>query len=95
MSQTISPAVPAVDRIKTIDETKFAKHYGSRQPSEAVASPIDIRCSVCNSGDVRRDACAAWNPERQTWELATVYDNATCCVCDDDATLIEVPLRAA
>ena len=47
-------------------------------------------CSTCGSDDVRRDADAAWNVDRQEWELCTVYDNASCEKCGGETRLMEV-----
>lgn len=54
---------------------------------------ITVHCATCGSEDVHRDAFASWNPETQEWELAAVYDSATCQTCDNDTTLTERPLR--
>jgi len=50
---------------------------------------IKIVCSECGSDDVRRDANASWNIEKQEWELCAVYDNGTCEACGEERTLDE------
>lgn len=54
---------------------------------------IKIVCSQCGSDDVRRDAYAAWSVEAQDWELSSVFDQGTCEVCGDEATLEEVEIE--
>ncbi len=48
-------------------------------------------CATCGSENVRRDADAVWNVEKQEWELCAVYDNATCEKCGGETRLIEAP----
>lgn len=57
------------------------------------ARRIDIHCKHCGSRDVRRDADARWNLATQAWELAAVYDHATCEQCGGETSLKEVPLK--
>jgi hypothetical protein len=56
---------------------------------------ITVHCAHCGSENVHRDAFASWNPRTQEWELAAVYDAATCESCENDATLTERPMQAA
>ena len=56
--------------------------------------PITIHCATCGSEDVRRDAFAQWNVEAQQWELAELYDGASCQACDCDTSLTESRLPA-
>jgi DNA-directed RNA polymerase subunit RPC12/RpoP len=58
-----------------------------------MADKIEIVCSVCGSYDVRRDADATWNVEKQEWELIAVYDNATCEHCGKETTLQEIGIN--
>ena len=53
---------------------------------------IDIICRKCGSRDVRRDAWAAWNVEKQDWELAEVFDAGFCATCDQEQSLDEVEI---
>lgn len=39
-------------------------------------APITYRCTHCGSEDVRLDAWAAWDTERQEWTLGSIYQNA-------------------
>lgn len=55
---------------------------------------IKIICGTCGGANVRRDADAAWNTETQSWELAGVYDNATCEDCGEETRLEERPHRS-
>jgi hypothetical protein len=54
---------------------------------------ITIHCDHCGSENVFRDAFAAWNPQTQEWELAAVYDAATCEACENDTRLTERPMQ--
>ena len=56
--------------------------------------PITVHCAHCGSENVYRDAFASWNTETQEWELAAVYDDATCEACENDTTLTERPMQA-
>ena len=44
-------------------------------------------CAHCGSDAVGRDACASWDAESETWQLATVFDYAHCNACDGETTL--------
>ncbi len=46
-------------------------------------------CATCGSENVRRDADAVWNVEKQEWELCAVYDNATCEQCGGETRIEE------
>jgi len=52
--------------------------------------PEKVVCGVCGSDDVRLDAWASWNPDRQEWVLAETFDHAHCNACEGEA-----PLRRA
>ena len=52
---------------------------------------VNFHCTFCNSDDVRRDADAIWNVKFQIWELACVYDQATCEQCGHETKLKSVP----
>lgn len=55
---------------------------------------IKIVCSVCGSEDVRRDATAEWNVEKQEWELCGVMDQGYCeGKCEDESNLEEVVIE--
>lgn len=56
--------------------------------------PIRIVCKHCGSDDVRRDAWADWNPDTQQWELGEVFDYGHCNHCDDESSLVEIPIGA-
>src|SRR4051794_24611737 len=49
-------------------------------------------CNVCGSRNVTRDAIAHWDPETQTWYLASELDNADCGDCGGEAKLDEVDI---
>jgi len=44
-------------------------------------------CSECGSDDVKVDAFAEWDVERQKWVLSDVFDNEFCCDCDGETHL--------
>ncbi len=54
--------------------------------------PVQMRCSTCNSLNVRKDAEAEWDEDKQAWVLLCVYDNATCEKCEGECSLIETPI---
>ncbi len=41
-------------------------------------------CKYCGSSDVRADAWAEWNDEKQEWTLADTYENFWCEACESD-----------
>lgn len=53
---------------------------------------VQIVCAYCGSEEVKRDAWAEWDVEKQDWVLSSVYDHTYCEVCDGDTTLSEVAL---
>lgn len=52
-------------------------------------------CSVCGSEEVRRDAYAAWDVEKQEWVLLTVFDTVDCEQCGGACSVVYVPAGAA
>lgn len=50
-------------------------------------------CSHCGSEDVRKDAWAKWDEDKQEWVLAEFFDNDFCVVCDGETTIedVEIP----
>jgi hypothetical protein len=45
-------------------------------------------CSFCGSDNVRADAYAQWNRDRQEWELTTTFDKgAVCEPCGGETSL--------
>lgn len=58
----------------------------------ATDNPIAIVCATCGSKDVSRDAWADWDEPTQEWVLRVAFDYAHCHVCDEETTLLEVPL---
>lgn len=52
---------------------------------------ITMICGICGGTNVRRDADAMWNDELQTWEIAGLYDNATCDDCGKNTRIEEKP----
>jgi hypothetical protein len=57
--------------------------------------PIAIICAQCGGRDVSRDAWAGWDETEQRWELRSVFDDAFCHDCDEEAGLEETPLDPA
>ncbi len=53
---------------------------------------MQIVCGTCGSADVRRDAWAEWDSEKQDWVLGSVFDDGHCNVCEGESSLDEVPL---
>ena len=38
-------------------------------------------CSICGSEDIRMDAWAMWNYDKQKWEIEDVFDSCWCESC--------------
>lgn len=53
---------------------------------------VQMVCSHCGSEDVKRDAWAEWDVEKQDWVLGQVFDHTHCDDCDGDTNLSEVVL---
>lgn len=56
---------------------------------------IKIVCSFCGGNNVKRDAWAAWNMEKQQWELCDVYDHGHCEDCEGESHLEDVEVTDA
>lgn len=65
----------------------FEKRHKAVSFLERFLYPIKVTCQKCKSEDVVRDATAAWNVDRQEWELCAVMDQAFCNVCGGETTL--------
>lgn len=50
---------------------------------------IIIRCEICGSSEISRDANANWDVKTQSWVLGSVYDDGYCHKCTEERTLIE------
>jgi len=44
---------------------------------------VRMICADCGSKNVRRDAWASWNEEKQDWQLHNVFDDVFCEDCND------------
>lgn len=53
---------------------------------------MSMRCGICGSENVMRDAWAEWDATSQAWFLGSVFDAAFCNDCEADATIAEQPL---
>ena len=51
-----------------------------------------IHCDSCGGQNVRADASAEWNVDRQIWEMVTFYDNTDCDDCEAQCRTIMKPL---
>ena len=49
-----------------------------------------IHCSNCGGQNIRADAYAEWNFERQEWELSNVFDARICDDCGHEVSVYEV-----
>jgi len=47
------------------------------------------QCGYCGSKDIRTDAWASWDEERQEWVLDEIFDNAFCCTCEKECNIID------
>lgn len=50
-------------------------------------SPCEYYCRTCGSTNISRDASVVWNKLNQSWEIKTIYDNASCEDCGGDTKL--------
>ena len=51
---------------------------------------VIFTCSECGSNDIRRNADVAWNVKDQHWEIAAIFDYATCECCGaEEVSLVE------
>lgn len=57
-----------------------------------MSEKIQIVCGTCGSADVRRDAWAEWDTDKQDWVGGAVFDAGHCEVCEGETSLEEVPL---
>lgn len=46
--------------------------------------PIEMYCPKCGSTEIRKDAFAEWDPEKQDWVLHSVYDQTICDNCGEE-----------
>ena len=53
---------------------------------------IKMVCSHCGSDNVRNDAWACWDVEKQDWVLEDVLQDTYCGECDGESSLNEVPV---
>jgi hypothetical protein len=53
---------------------------------------IQIVCGHCGSADVRRDAWAEWDVDKQDWVGGEVFDDGHCATCEGESRLEEMPL---
>ena len=52
---------------------------------------ITYVCSYCQSEDIKKDAYAVWNKEKQEWELDAIFDKGSVCEdCGGETSLIEI-----
>lgn len=74
---------------RELDE--LAREVVARLNAQCAPKPrIKPVCSHCGSDDVKGDAYAVWDTERQTWEVAggDVFDKgAVCEKCDGETRL--------
>lgn len=53
---------------------------------------IEFRCNLCGSGNVRCDAWAKWDIERQEWQLGETYDQMHCHDCESETSCTDVDI---
>ena len=71
-----------------------AKQSIKRQYMEGMmgSQPVRKICKNCGGDNVRADAWAVWDVERQKWELGEIFQHTFCGDCDGDTTIIDEPL---
>ena len=50
---------------------------------------VSYVCTECGSDDVRIDAFAMWDVDKQAWVLSHMFDQAFCEQCDGETTTEE------
>jgi type II secretory ATPase GspE/PulE/Tfp pilus assembly ATPase PilB-like protein len=67
------------------------QHVAHRKSDEVAQRKIKMICATCGSDNVRADAYAYWNFEKQEWELeATFEKGAVCERCEEECTIERV-----
>lgn len=57
--------------------------------SQSKRKKVTMICETCKGENVRQDAWAEWDTDAQKWVLAETFDNAFCCDCEGETTIIE------
>ena len=52
---------------------------------------IDIVCRDCGGRNIRRDAWAVWDRDRQAWVLREIFNYGHCEDCDGESRISELP----
>ncbi|QWY83489.1 hypothetical protein [Rhizobium phage RHph_X2_28B] len=54
-----------------------------------------IVCTLCGSDDVKRDAWASWDKDKQEWVLDDIFDSCFCenCNSTSDTLLKRVTIK--
>ena len=79
----------------TETESGAAPVSTSPTPREQEAEPkprIKMVCERCGSDNVRVDAWACWDVEKQDWVLEETFPDEFCGECDGETTIEELPL---
>ena len=70
----------------------MAQHRSPKTPDPATApgsGHITQHCARCDGQNLWFDAHAAWNADTGAWEVANVYDDATCLDCGRAGVTVE------
>ena len=51
-------------------------------------------CKECGSDNVKKDAWAEWDENRQRWSLGETFQQEFCCDCDGETTIIDEPIES-
>ncbi len=52
-----------------------------------------LKCKVCGSTNIIKDAWAEWDEENQKWILSSVYDHVYCTNCEGETKILENNLK--
>lgn len=52
-------------------------------------------CKHCGSTDVRKDAWAEWDEDKQEWVLGDVFDDDYCMTCEYETIIIDKKINDA
>lgn len=50
---------------------------------------VKVLCKKCKTNNIKRDAWASWDEDKQEWILDEVFAYAWCEKCEGEASIIE------
>lgn len=56
---------------------------------ETRTDAVEQVCKACGSDDVKLDAWAVWDIDKQDWVLGYTFDDSFCESCEGETTIID------